>query len=65
MSIPRFSGTHEEKFCSAWVYPTNLGYNNDAEDAAIFGADGDNADTVLLWYDVNGASTANVHLLLI
>jgi hypothetical protein len=61
MSVPRFSGIHEEGgfTISAWVYPTNLGYNSNAEDAAIFGTDGNNADTVLVWYNVNGASTAN------
>ena len=61
MSVPRFSGIHKDGnfTISAWVQPTNLGYNSDAQDAAIFGTDGNSADTVLIWYDVNGVSTAN------
>ena len=61
MSVPRFSGTHKDGnfTISAWVQPTNLGYNSDAQDAAIFGTDGNSADTVLVWYNVNGVSTAN------
>ena len=61
MTVPRFAGIHKEGnfTISAWVYPTNLGYNNNAQDAAIFGTDGNNADTALVWYNVNGVSTAN------
>jgi hypothetical protein len=61
MSVPRFSGTHKEGnfTISAWVQPTNLGYNSDVQDASIFGTDGNSADTVLVWYNVNGVSTAN------
>jgi hypothetical protein len=61
MSVPRFSGTHKDGnfTISAWVYPTNLGYNSNVQDAAIFGTDGNSADTVLVWYNVNGVSTAN------
>ena len=61
VNIPRFSGVHDEGnfTISAWVYPTNLGYDSDVQDAAIFGTEGDDADTVLFWYNVNGASTAN------
>ena len=59
--VPRFAGIHQDGnfTISAWVYPTNLGYNSDVQDAAIFGTDGNTADTVLVWYNVNGASTAN------
>jgi hypothetical protein len=61
MSVPRFSGTHKDGnfTISAWVQPTNLGYNSNVQDAAIFGTDGNSADTVLVWYNVNGVSTAN------
>ena len=61
MTVPRFAGIHKEGnfTISAWVYPTNLGYNNNVQDAAIFGTDGNNADTALVWYNVNGVSTAN------
>jgi hypothetical protein len=59
--VPRFAGIHKDGnfTISAWVYPTNLGYNSDVQDAAIFGTDGNSADTVLVWYNVNGVSTAN------
>jgi hypothetical protein len=61
MDIPRFAGVHNEGnfTISAWVYPSNLGLDSNVQDAAIFGANGNNADTVLVWYNVNGASTAN------
>ena len=61
MRVPMFAGIHQESnfTISAWVFPTNLGYTSDVQDAAIFGADGNNADTVLVWYNVNGDSTAN------
>ena len=29
------------------------------EDASVFGTDGSGADTVLLWYNVNGSGTGN------
>ena len=66
MRVPRFADIHHQDgnfTISAWVYPTNLGYNSDVQDAAIFGTDGNTADTVLVWYNVNGASTANRTLL--
>ena len=52
--------THKEGnfTISAWVYPTNLGYNNDAGCCRL-GTDGTGSDTVLVWYNVNGVSTAN------
>ena len=61
MRVPRFAGIHNEGnfTISAWVYPSNLGYNNNEQDAAIFGTNGNSADTVLVWYNVNGVSTAN------
>ena len=39
--------------------PNESWIHSDVQDAAIFGADGNNADTVLVWYNVNGDSTAN------
>ena len=38
--------------------PTNLGYNNKHR-CSDFWTDGNNADTALVWYNVNGLSTAN------
>ena len=44
--VPRFAGIHQDGnfTISAWVYPTNLGYNSDVQDAAIFGTDGNTAN---------------------
>ena len=41
MTVPRFAGIHREGnfTISAWVYPTDLGHNNNVHDAAIFGTD--------------------------
>ena len=35
--VPRFAGIHQGNFTiSAWVYPTNLGYNSDVQDGRYF-----------------------------
>ena len=61
MSVAHFAGIHNKGnfTISAWVYPSNLGYDNNEQDAAIFGTNGSTTDTVLVWYNVNGLSTAN------
>ena len=61
LNIPRFRGFHYEGnfTISAWVYLRNLGFSSSVEDASVFGTDGSGADTVLLWYNVNGSGTGN------
>ena len=59
--IPKFRGIYSDGdfTLSTWVKLAGLGIASDADDAGIFCRSGGGNDSVLLWYDVNGASTGN------
>ena len=60
-NIPHFRGLFEDGnfTLSAWIYLDNIGVDNDQQDSAIFSTNGNDINTLLLWYDVNSVSTAN------
>jgi hypothetical protein len=60
-NVPHFRGLFQDGnfTLSAWIYLDNIGVDNDQQDAAIFTTNGNDLNTMLLWYDVNSVGTAN------
>ena len=59
--VPSFRGLFQDAnfTLSAWIYNDSIGVDNDLQDAAIFSTNGNDLNTLLLWYDVNSVGTAN------
>ena len=61
LDIPRFRGLYQEGNLSiaAWVKLNDLGFSSDLQDSGIFTSNGNNQNSLLLWYNVNASGTGN------
>ena len=61
LDIPRFRGLYQEGnlTIAAWVKLNDLGFSSDLQDSGIFTSNGNNQNSLLLWYNVNASGTGN------